>query len=110
MLFFAPWVAQRSQCCSIDVNVGLVVLQEIVIFKYIFSPLFCYLKAERRQQACAKLYIFTFFCLVTKLGFSHLKKIECTNKTVLSRIPKSLGRINGRWKDDIKMNSKEIRT
>jgi hypothetical protein len=45
-----------------------------------------------------------------KLGFSHLKKIECTNNTVLSRIPKSLGRTNGRWTDDIKMNSKEIRT
>jgi hypothetical protein len=28
---------------------------------------------------------------------------------VLSRIPKSLGRPNGRWKDDIKINSKEIR-
>ena len=44
-----------------------------------------------------------------KLGFSYLEKIECINNTVLSRIPKSLGRPNGKWKDDIEMNSKEIR-
>ena len=43
-----------------------------------------------------------------KFGFSHLEKIECINNTVLNRIPKSLGRQNGRWKDDIKMNSKDI--
>jgi hypothetical protein len=44
-----------------------------------------------------------------KLGFSRLEKIECINKMVLSRMPKSLGRQKGHWKDDIKMNNKEIR-
>jgi len=43
-----------------------------------------------------------------ELGFSHLKKIECIKNTVLSRIPRSLGRPNSRWEDDIKVNSTEI--
>jgi len=44
-----------------------------------------------------------------KLGYSHLQKIGCINNTVLRRIPKSLGRPYGIWKDGMKMNSEEIR-
>jgi hypothetical protein len=49
------------------------------------------------------------FCLVKKLDFALLEKIGCINNTVLSRIPKSLGRPYGIWKDGMKMNSEEIR-
>jgi hypothetical protein len=53
VLLFAPWVVRSSQFGSIDIYVGLVVLQDIFIFKYVYmflSSAACKQKEDNPMQ------------------------------------------------------------
>jgi hypothetical protein len=59
VLFFAPWVVRRSQRGSIDINVGLVVLQDIFIFKYVHILFLSYAACKQKEDNPLQNYKFS---------------------------------------------------